>query len=154
MLLSKIAHFVAGWAGFRDNYLDFSLGKKNEEKKVHARPAPGDHDSLLVDTYSLYFSSFNRDPDWTYRLARTILGTRYDVRRVNSREFRRSNTFLERSEFLIDTSQKKSLRVCRVHACTRVRLLLVLVLGRQIVYGQNTVYLCLSKYIVFENTQL
>ena len=55
----------------------------------------------------------------------------------------------ERSEFLIDTSQKKSL-----HACTRVRLLLVLVLGRQIVYGQNTVYLCLSKYIVFENTQL
>ena len=63
----------------------------------------------------------------------------------------------ERSEFLIDTSQKKSLRVCtraRVHACTRVRLLLVLVLGRQIVYGQNTVYLCLSKYIVFENTQL
>ena len=55
----------------------------------------------------------------------------------------------ERSEFLIDTSQKKSL-----HACPRVRLLLVLVLGRQIVYGQNTVYLCLSKYIVFENTQL
>ena len=52
----------------------------------------------------------------------------------------------ERSESLIDTSQKKSLRVCRVHACTRVRLLLVLVLGRQIVYGQNTVYLCLSKY--------
>ena len=32
-----------------------------------------------------------------------------------------------------------------------VRLILVLVLGRQIVYGQNTVYLCLSKYIVFEN---
>ena len=32
------------------------------------------------------------------------------------------------------------------------RLILVLVLGRQIVYGQNTVYLCLSKYIVFENT--
>ena len=29
---------------------------------------------------------------------------------------------------------------------------MVLVLGRQIVYGQNTVYLCLSKYIVFENT--
>ena len=27
--------------------------------------------------------------------------------------------------------------------------ILVLVLGRQIVYGQNTVYLCLSKYIVF-----
>ena len=33
-----------------------------------------------------------------------------------------------------------------------VRLILVLVLGRQIVYGQNTVYLCLSKYIVFGNT--
>ena len=33
-----------------------------------------------------------------------------------------------------------------------VRLILVLVLGRQTVYGQNTVYLCLSKYIVFENT--
>ena len=36
--------------------------------------------------------------------------------------------------------------------CLDVRLILVLVLGRQIVYGQNTVYLCLSKYIVFENT--
>ena len=56
----------------------------------------------------------------------------------------------ERSEFLIDTSQKKSLRVCPVCPC--VRLILVLVWGRQTVYGQNTVYLCLSKYIVFENT--
>ena len=37
--------------------------------------------------------------------------------------------------------------------CVDVRLILVLVLGRQSVYGQNTVYLCLSKYIVFENTQ-
>ena len=37
--------------------------------------------------------------------------------------------------------------------CVYVRLILVLVLGRQIVYGQNTVYLCLSNYIVFENTQ-
>ena len=36
--------------------------------------------------------------------------------------------------------------------CVVVRLILVLVLGRQIVYGQNTVYLCLPKYIVFENT--
>ena len=51
----------------------------------------------------------------------------------------------ERSEFLIDTSPPKNLSVC-------VRLILVLVLGRQTVYGQNTVYLCLSKYIVFENT--
>ena len=33
--------------------------------------------------------------------------------------------------------------------CPDVRLILVLVLGRQIIYGQNTVYLCLSKYIVF-----
>ena len=36
--------------------------------------------------------------------------------------------------------------------CLDVRLILVSVLGRQIVYGQNTVYLCLSKYIVVENT--
>ena len=41
--------------------------------------------------------------------------------------------------------KKKCASVC-------VRLILVLVLGRQTVYGQNTVYLCLSKYIVFENT--
>ena len=53
----------------------------------------------------------------------------------------------ERSEFLIDTSPKKCLRVC---PC--VRLILVLVLGRQTVYGQKTVYPCLSTYIVFENT--
>ena len=29
---------------------------------------------------------------------------------------------------------------------------MVLVLGRQTVYGQKTVYPCLSTYIVFENT--
>ena len=40
----------------------------------------------------------------------------------------------------------------RLSVCPDVRLILVLVLGRQSVYGQNTVYLCLSKYIVFENT--
>ena len=40
----------------------------------------------------------------------------------------------------------------RLSVCLDVRLILVLVLGRRIVYGQNTVYLCLSKYIVFENT--
>ena len=34
-----------------------------------------------------------------------------------------------------------------------VRLILVLVLGQQTVYGQKTVYLCLSTYIVFENTR-
>ena len=55
----------------------------------------------------------------------------------------------ERSEFLIATSKKKKTD----SLCVYVRLILVLVLGRKIVYGQNTVYLCLSKYIVFENTQ-
>ena len=48
--------------------------------------------------------------------------------------------------------EKTKLTVC-VSVCPDVRLILVLVLGRQIVYGQNTVYICLSKYIVFENTQ-
>ena len=46
--------------------------------------------------------------------------------------------------------QKKTDRLC---VCGCSANLLVLVLGRQIVYGQNTVYICLSKYIVFENTQ-
>ena len=55
------------------------------------------------------------------------------------------------SEFLIATCKKK--KTDRLSVCPDVRLILVLVLGRQIVYGQNTVYLCLSKYIVFENTQ-
>ena len=36
--------------------------------------------------------------------------------------------------------------------CVCVRLILALVLGRQTVYGQKTVYLCLSTYIVLENT--
>ena len=58
-----------------------------------------------------------------------------------------SYTLFERSEFLLATSPKKTLRVC---ACVRV--ILVLVWGRQTVYGQNTVYICLSKYIAFENT--
>ena len=58
-----------------------------------------------------------------------------------------SEVFLfERSEFLIATSPPKTLYFVRV-AC--VRLILVLVWGRQTVYGQNTVYLCLSKYIVW-----
>ena len=47
--------------------------------------------------------------------------------------------------------KKKTDRLCGC-VCVDVRLILVLVLGRQTVYGQNTVYLCLSKYIVFENT--
>ena len=46
--------------------------------------------------------------------------------------------------------EKKTYRLC---GCLYVRLILVLVLGRQIVYGQNTVYLCLSKYIVLLNTK-
>ena len=48
--------------------------------------------------------------------------------------------------------KKKTDRLC---VLLDVRLILVLVLGRQIVYGQNTVYLCLSRlktYLVFENT--
>ena len=52
----------------------------------------------------------------------------------------------ERSEFLIDTSQKKSMRVCtcaRVHVCTRVRLILVLVCG--IMYHIRT-YLVSARY--------
>ena len=51
--------------------------------------------------------------------------------------------------------EKKNWPAVCVDVCVDVRLILVLVLGRQIVYGQNTVYLCLSKYIpvVFENTQ-
>ena len=40
----------------------------------------------------------------------------------------------------------------RKKVCACVRLILVLVWGRQTVYGQNTVYLCLSKYIVLKNT--
>ena len=48
--------------------------------------------------------------------------------------------------------QEKKNGLC-VDVCVDVRLILVLVLGRQIVYGQNTVYLCLTRYIVFENTQ-
>ena len=47
--------------------------------------------------------------------------------------------------------EKKTDRLCGC-VCVVVRLILVLVLGRQIVYGQNMVYLCLSKYTVFENT--
>ena len=41
----------------------------------------------------------------------------------------------ERSEFLIDTSQKKSLRVCRVHVCT---LAIILVLVCRIMYHIRT----------------
>ena len=40
----------------------------------------------------------------------------------------------------------------KICPCVCVRLILVLVLGRQTVYGQKTVYLCSSTYIVFENT--
>ena len=57
----------------------------------------------------------------------------------------------ERSEFLIATCKKK--KTDSLSVCPDVRLILILVLGRQIVYGQNTVYLCLPKCIVFENTQ-
>ena len=60
-------------------------------------------------------------------------------------------SLFERSEFLIATCEKK--KTDRLCVCGCSANLLVLVLGRQIVYGQNTVYLCLSKSIVFENTQ-
>ena len=65
-------------------------------------------------------------------------------------------TLFERSEFLIATCKKK--KTDRLCVCVDVRLILVLVwkkcLGFSVgyVYGQSTVYLCLSKYIVFENT--
>ena len=45
--------------------------------------------------------------------------------------------------------EKKTDRLCGC-VCVDARLILVLVLGRQIVYGQKTVYLCLTRYIVFE----
>ena len=67
----------------------------------------------------------------------------------------KSNNFIRAKRVSNWYIQKKKVCACAcVHACTRVRLILVLVLSRQIVYGQKTVYLCLSKYIVFENTQL
>ena len=50
---------------------------------------------------------------------------------------------------MLHPRKKKTDRLC---GCPDVRLILVLVLGRQTVHGQNTVYLCLSKYIVFETT--
>ena len=50
----------------------------------------------------------------------------------------------ERSEFLISTCKKKKLTVC-LCVCPDVRLILVLVLGRQIVYGHTTVYICLPR---------
>ena len=80
------------------------------------------------------------------RLCRCSTNLGFSVRSANRI---RPKHGIPRSEFLIDTSQKKNLCVC-----VDVRLILVLVLGRQTVYGQNTVYLCLSKYIpvVFENT--
>ena len=66
----------------------------------------------------------------------------------------------ERLQNICNYSSEASFSICytqekktdRLSVCPDVRLILVLVLGRQIVYGQNTVYLCLSKYIVFENT--
>ena len=49
----------------------------------------------------------------------------------------------ERSEFLIDTSQKKSLRGCRVHVCTRA---IILVLVCRIMYHIRT-YLISARLI-------
>ena len=63
-----------------------------------------------------------------------------------------TKSLFERSEFLIATcGKKKTDLLCGcVCVCVDARLILVLVVGRQIVYGQKTVYLCLTRYIVFE----
>ena len=45
------------------------------------------------------------------------------------------NILFERSEFLIDTSQKKSLHACRVHVCTRA---IIFVLVCRIMYHIRT----------------
>ena len=56
------------------------------------------------------------------------------VRRMVIRAKRVSNCYIKKKYIYI-----------YIYAC--VRLILVLVGGRQTVYGQNTVYLCLSKYV-------
>ena len=48
-------------------------------------------------------------------------------------------SYSSEASFYLLHARKKKLTVC-----PDVRLILVLVLGRQIVYGQNTVYLCLN----------
>ena len=75
---------------------------------------------------------FLSDPPNSRLSRRTFFYVRWTCLGSVQTTLKLSQKLFERSEFLIDTSQKKSLRVCtraRVHACTRVRLLLVLVCG-------------------------
>ena len=76
-----------------------------------------------------------------------FINTQFHKKKKTEDRSRVFNLLFERSEFLIATCKKK--KTDRLSVCPDVRLILVLVLGRQIVYGQNTVYVCLSKYIVF-----
>ena len=75
------------------------------------------------------------------RIAPGVVAVKAIIREMKGRD--RRMFLFERSEFLIPTRgtgvQRKSVRVC-------VRLILVLVLRRQTVYGQITVYLCLPTY--------
>ena len=71
----------------------------------------------------------------------TFVRRAYSIRIFFIRAKRVSNCYMQ---------EKK--KTDRLSVCLDVRLILVLLLGRQIVYGQNTVFLCLSKYIVFDNT--
>ena len=52
-----------------------------------------------------------------------------------------TNFYSRQTSFYLLHPKKKSV------ICACVRLILILVGGRQTVYGQNTVYLCLSKYV-------
>ena len=118
------------------------VAKHNEEKQRRSR--------VLYKTISLSTvvvgSRTNNSVDWEYRGRRIphnhfkSRGSYISYNPVESRgglirAKRVSNCYMQ---------EKKKLTVC-----VYVRLIFVLVLGRQIVYGQNTVYLCLSKYIVF-----
>ena len=64
---------------------------------------------------------------------RNGLGINTTMKNIYIRAKRVSNCYMQ---------EKKTDRLC---GCLYVRLILVFVLGRQIVYGQNTVYLCLSR---------
>ena len=61
--------------------------------------------------------------------------------------YKYKNIYSSEASFELLHPRKKNLP----SVCPDVRLILVLVLGRQTAHGQNTVYLCLSKYTVFEN---
>ena len=92
----------------------------------------------IVHTINIYYRFHTHG---MINLIYMVPGTVYETRQFIP------GILFERSEFLIATCKKK--KTDRLCVCPDVRLILVLVLDRQIVYGQNTVYLCLSKYIVF-----